>query len=105
VFKNSLESDRGRSSIIDEINGEIKSHNELWPDVWLRTTEHLNSCYLNEDVPSEQDIISLCYINENNVETCQQIPIMIGSQQFRALIDTGCQCSIIAGELYNDFKA
>jgi hypothetical protein len=47
----------------------------------------------------------LYYINENNVETCPQIPIVIGNQQCTALIDTGYQCFIIEEESYNDFKA
>jgi hypothetical protein len=46
----------------------------------------------------------LYYVNENNLETCQQIQTLIGNQPCRALIDTGCQCSIISEELYYDFK-
>jgi hypothetical protein len=56
-------------------------------------------------MPSEQDTVCLYYVNENNVETCLQIQILIGTQPCRALIDTGCQCSIISEELYTDFKA
>jgi hypothetical protein len=58
-----------------------------------------------EDVSSEQDIVFLYYVNENNVGTCPQIHILIGNQPCRALIDTGRQCSVISEELYNEFKA
>ena len=34
------------------------------------------------------------------METCLQIQILIGNQPCTALIDTGCQCSIIPEELY-----
>ena len=61
--------------------------------------------YLKQDVPSEQDIVWLYYVNENNVETCAQIKLLIGNQPCRALIDTGCQCWIISEVLYGDFKA
>jgi hypothetical protein len=42
---------------------------------------------------------------ENNVETFPQIQILVRNQPCRALIHTGCQCSVISEELYNDFKA
>jgi hypothetical protein len=71
----------------------------------VRTTESLHDYNLKADVPSEQDTICLYYINEHNVETCPKIKILIENQQCRALIDTGCQCPIVAVELYNDFKA
>jgi hypothetical protein len=105
VFKDGVESDRARNKNINEINNEMYTENELWPTIWLQTSEDVNGCYLNVVMPSEQDVICLCYINENNVETCPQIPMVIGNQHHRALIDTGCQCSIIAEELYNDLKA
>jgi hypothetical protein len=105
VFKDGVESDRARNNNINKINNEMYTDNELGPPICLRTNEEVNGCYLNVDMPSEQDIICLSYINENNVETCPQIPMVIGNQHHRALIDTGCQCSIIAEELYNDHKA
>jgi hypothetical protein len=45
------------------------------------------------------------YVNESNMETCPQIQISIGNQQCLALIDTGCQCSIMSEELHNELKA
>jgi len=71
----------------------------------LQTADEKLDRYLKEDVPSKQDIVCLFYVNENNVETCPQIQILIGNQPCRALIDTGCQRSIISEELYNEFKA
>jgi predicted aspartyl protease len=70
----------------------------------LQTADDTLDHYLKEDVPSEQDIVCLYYVSENNAETCPQIQILIGNQLCRALIDTGCQCSVISEELYNEFK-
>jgi len=93
-----VESEKARKKIIDEINDD-KLHNDICPDVKLQTTDDTLDRYLKEDVPSEQDIVYLYYVNENNVETCPQIQILIGTQPCRALIGTGCQCSIISEEL------
>jgi hypothetical protein len=87
------------------MNDEVKLYNDIWPDIKLQTTDDTFDYYLKADVPSEQNIVCLYYVNENNVETCPQIRILIGNQPCRALIDTGCQCSIISEELYNEFKA
>jgi hypothetical protein len=79
---------------MNEINDEVKLHTDIWPDINLRKTDNTFDCYLKENVPSEQDAVCLYYVNENNGETCPQIQILIGNQPCRALIDTGCQCSI-----------
>jgi hypothetical protein len=71
----------------------------------LKTADDTLDHCIQEDVPSEQDLICLYYINDNNVETCPQIQLSIGTQNCKALIDTGCQCSIISEELYNKFKS
>jgi len=105
VFEIPVESDKARNKFINEINDEVKSHNDSWPTINSQKTDNRINCYLKEDVPSEQDIVWLHYVNENNVETCRQIQILIGNQPCRALIDTGCQCSIISEELYSEFKA
>ena len=89
---------------MNEIHDEVKLRNDIWPDINLPTVDDTLDRHLKEDVPSEQDIICLYYVNENNVETCPQIQILIGKQPCRAL-DTGCQCSIISEVLYNEFKA
>jgi hypothetical protein len=105
VFEIPVESEKAQNQSISEINDAVKLHNDIWPDIKLQTTDDILSRYLKEDVPSEQDIVCLYYVNENNVETCPQIQILIGIQPCRAPIDTGCQCSVISEELYNDLKA
>ena len=91
MFEIPVESDKAGKKFINEINEEVKSHNDSWPSINLQTTDNRINCYLKEDVPSEQGIVWLYYVNENNVETCPQIKILIGKQTCRALIDTGCQ--------------
>jgi hypothetical protein len=105
VFEIPVESEKAREKFINEINGKVTLHNDIWPDINLQTTDDTLDRYLKEDVPSEQDLVCLYYVNENNVETCPQIQILIENQPCRALIVTGCQCSIISEELYNKFKA
>jgi predicted aspartyl protease len=60
--------------------------------------------HTKKDVSSEEDVICFYYINEDNVETCPQIKISIGKEQCKALIDTGCQCSVMSEELYEELK-
>jgi hypothetical protein len=105
VFEIPAESEKARKKFINEINEEVKLYNDIWPDIKLQTTDDTFDFYLKEYVPSEQDTVCLYYVNENNVETCPQIQILMGNQPCRALIDTGCQCSIISEELCNEFKA
>jgi hypothetical protein len=95
VFEILVESKKPRKKFVNEINDEIKSHNDIWPDINLQTKDDTFDHYLKEDVSSVQDIVCLYYVNENDVETCQQIQVLIGNQPCTALIDTGCQCSII----------
>jgi len=90
VVRNSVKSKKARKKFIIEINDEVKSHNNIWSDINLQTTDDTFDNYLKEDEPSEQDIVCLYYVNENDVETCPQIQILIGNQPCRALIDTGC---------------
>jgi DNA-directed RNA polymerase subunit L len=99
------ESEKARKKLINEVTDEVKPLNNSWPDLNLQTADDTLDRHLKEDVPSEQDIICLYYVNEHNVETCPQIQILIGNHPYRALTDTGCQCSIILEELYNEFKA
>ena len=89
VFGIPVESEKCRRKFINEIHDEFKSHNDSWPSINSQTTDNIINCYLKEDVPSEQDIVWLYYVNENIVETCLQIQILIGHQTCRALIDTG----------------
>jgi hypothetical protein len=94
VFEIPVESEKAREKFINEINDKVTLHNDIWPDINLKTTDDTLDRYLKEDVPSEQDLVCLYYVNENNVETCAQIQILIENQPSRAIIDTGCQCSI-----------
>jgi hypothetical protein len=105
VFEIPVESEKARKKFINEMNDEIKLHNDVWRDINLQTTDDTLDGYLKEDVSSEQDLVCLYYVNENNVETCTKIQILIGNQPSRALIVTACQCSLISEELYNEFKA
>jgi len=105
VFEIPVESEKARKKFVNEINDEVKLHNNNWPDINLQTIDDTLDRYIREDIPSEQDIVCLYYVTENNVETCPQIQILIGKQRCRALIDTGCQCSTISEELFNELKA
>jgi hypothetical protein len=105
VFELPVESEKARKKFINEINNKVNIHNDVWPDINLQTKDNTLDPYLKEDVSSEQYLVCLYYVNENNVETCTHIQIIIENQPYRALIDTGCQCSIISEELYNAFKA
>jgi len=80
VFEIQVESEKAQKEFINEINDEVKSHNDILPDIQLQKTDDTLDRYLKEDVPSEQDIVCLYYVNENNVETCLQIQILIGNQ-------------------------
>ena len=38
--------------------------NDIWPDINLQKTDDTLDRYRKEDVPSEQDIVCLYYVNE-----------------------------------------
>ena len=75
-----VESEKAHKKCTNEINDELKLHKDIWPDINFQITDDTLGRYLREDVPSEQDIVCLYYVNENNVETCPQIQILIGKQ-------------------------
>jgi hypothetical protein len=56
VFEILVESDKAQKKNINEINNEIKSHNDIWPDVNLEIRDYRYDCRIKEDVPSKQDI-------------------------------------------------
>ena len=85
MFKIPVKSDKARKIFINKVKDEVKLHNDIWPDINLQTADDTLDRYLKEDVPSEQDIVCSYYVNENNVETCPQIQILIGNQPCRAL--------------------
>ena len=86
MFEIPVESDKARKKFINEVKDEVKLHNNIWPDINFQTVDDTLDRYLKEDIPSEWDIVCLYYVNENNVETCPQIQILIGNQPCRALI-------------------
>ena len=59
---------------------------------------------VEEDELMAQDAVYLYFVNESNMENCPQIEILIGNQTCTALIDTGCQCSVMSEKFYNDLK-
>jgi hypothetical protein len=80
---------------------KLNQINDIRLDINLKITDYRLDCCVKEDLPPEQDIVCLFYLNENNVKTLPQIQVLIGNQPCKALIDAGCQCSIISEELYN----
>ena len=99
-----VESDKAQKKSMDKLAGEIKLHDNIWPDLKSEITDIRLDSNIRGDVLSEQDLVCLYYVNENNVEACPQIHVVIGNQLCTALIDTGCQCSIISEELYSELK-
>jgi hypothetical protein len=59
VFEIPVESEKARKKIRNEINDEVKLHNDIWPDINLQTADDTLDRYLKEDVPSEQDIVCI----------------------------------------------
>jgi hypothetical protein len=53
---------------------------------------------------SECDIVYLHYANEQNLGSCPQVKFLIGSHQYSANLDTGCEASILSELLYNELK-
>jgi len=58
VFEILVESKKARKKFINESNDEVKSYDDIWPDINLQTTDTFDH-YLKEDVPSEQDIVCI----------------------------------------------
>jgi len=51
---------------------------------------------------SKYDIVYLHYVNEQNLGSCTQVKFLIGSHQYSAVLDTGCEASILSEQLYNE---
>jgi hypothetical protein len=62
VFKVPAESKKARKKFKNELNDEVKL--PIWPYIRLQTTDDTLDHYLKEDVPSEQGIVCLYYVNE-----------------------------------------
>jgi hypothetical protein len=58
-----------------------------------------------ENSSPECDIVYLHYVNEQNLGICPQVKFLIGSHQYSAILDTGCEVSILSEQLYNELKA
>jgi len=54
---------------------------------------------LEEKAGTECDVIYLHYVNERNIGSCLQVTFLIGSYQLSAVLDTGCEASILSTEL------
>jgi len=65
-----------------------------------------NEHNVSEEKPySECDIIYPHYVNEQNLGSCRQVKFLIGSHQYSAVLDTGCEASILSEQSYNELKA
>jgi hypothetical protein len=53
---------------------------------------------------SKCDIVYLPYVNEQNLGSCPQVKFLIGSHQYSAVLDTGCEVSILSEQLYKELK-
>jgi hypothetical protein len=51
---------------------------------------------------SEWDIVYLHYVNEQTSGSCSQMKFLIGSHQYSAVLETGCEASILSVQLYNE---
>jgi hypothetical protein len=83
-----------------EVNNNVVLPEEIWPT----GGDHSRDDQVQVVTPSGWDNVCLYHVNENNVETCPQIQIYLGNQPRRALIDTGCQCSIISEEMRRELS-
>jgi hypothetical protein len=50
-------------------------------------------------------MVYLHFVNQNNLESSPQVKFMLGSQQYSAILDTGCEASIISESMYRELKA
>ena len=61
---------------------------------------------MSEDVkPSEYDLVYIHYVNEHNLGSCPIVKFLVGSHQYSAVLDTGCEASILSEQLYNELKS
>jgi hypothetical protein len=58
-----------------------------------------------EEITVSEYIIYLHYINEQNLGNSPQLKFHIGSQQYSAVVDTGCEASILSEPLHNELEA
>ena len=66
-----------------------------------------NTLNLEEDVVGgemEKDATYTLYIAESKRQECPKLKIMIGGEEVSALLDTGCEVSILNEQLYNKLR-
>jgi hypothetical protein len=105
VFPSPSESSLAQYQSIDEINNVINAGDIVKQKLEIAGVEGSLQMSGSIDQPTEQDDICLYFVNEHNLETCPRIKVLIGNQTCTALIDTGCQGSIISEELYTDLQS
>jgi hypothetical protein len=62
---------------------------------------------LEEDVTDgeiEKGVSYTLYVAESKRHECPKLKIMIGGEEFSALLDTGCEMSILNEQLYNKLR-
>ena len=58
-----------------------------------------------EKAASEWGIVYLYYVNEQTLGSCPQMKFLTGSHQYSAVLDTGCEASILSEQFYNELKS
>jgi hypothetical protein len=53
----------------------------------------------------DQNMVYLHFVNQNNLGNSPQVKFNLGAQQYSAILDTGCEASIMSENLYREFKA
>ena len=56
------------------------------------------------DGEMEKDVSYTLYIAESKKHECPKLKIMIGREEVSALLDTGCELSILNEQLYNKLR-
>ena len=56
-------------------------------------------------MPDNDEILYTFYVNEEKLNSCPRVPIRIGNQHIRAVIDTGSQVSLLTEELYYKLRS
>jgi len=54
---------------------------------------------LEEKARAEYDLVYLHYVNEKNLGSCPRVTFLIEWYQLSAVLDTGCEASILSTQL------
>jgi hypothetical protein len=90
---------------VGNVNHGLESKGRVTQRVKTERAGHTDQNVAGEITVSEYDTIFLHYINEQNLGNSPQVKFCIGSQQYSAVVDTGCEASIMSKTLYNELKA